>query len=143
VSSANEVEHKLLLAMMQFGAASRAESATEKLPAYLTVLETLLAREEGETNKRPEKIARRLSTSDDTANRANLEERLTHLYDLRRRPVHFGYRTFRGVEVIPEYAVEQSKILSYLAIRLVLDADSNLQTHDALLARLDAKALGR
>ena len=128
--------------MLQFDTAATLDAPESKLPHYLTVIETLLAREEGEYQDRGKKAARRLSafaTSD--PERTRLRSTSKDLYDLRTGPVHHGSRGLRGYDVVTKRATEQARLLAYFAILLALQRSNNYQTSEDLITALDVETM--
>ena len=135
-----QLEQKILLAMLQFDTAATLDPPESKLPHYLTVIETLLAREEGEHRDRGKKASRRLTafaTSD--AERSRLREDSRDLYGLRTGPVHRGSRGLRGRDEITPRDIERARLLAYFAILLSLQRSSSYQTCEDFIVALDAE----
>lgn len=135
------MERKLIFGMMQFGSASRIRTAEEKLSAYLTVAETLLAREEGERSDRWKKVGRRLGLA--FTEQEEVVGLCQALYNIRRFPVHFGHRTLRGRGVVTPAHVSQAQVLAYFAIFIALEHSDGVTTQDDFIQALDTTLADR
>ena len=78
-----QLEQKLLLAMLQFDTAATLDAPESKLPHYLTVIETLLAREEGNTKiagRKPRVVCRRSQRVIPSARVSGLPQRIYTIF---------------------------------------------------------------
>jgi len=143
VSSENRsaTEQKILLAIMQYGETSCISADWARLQGYLSVLETVLAKE-GDQSDRPKKVARRLALFWTEGNRAQPKKLVGDLYNLRRFPVHYGHRTLGGHEVVTETAIDQARNLAYIAVILALERVVGYSNHGDFIDALDKEALG-
>ena len=135
ISSADRVEGtatKLLLGLQQFAEASRLPSPTARLVWYLSALETVLLKEEGEGDSN-RKVAQRLTKL--LGERAGVA--VLPLYRKRRLPTHHGHRNRVSDELVNEHDENVAMWLANLGIvRAVSHWDGGFD-HDAFVDAID------
>jgi hypothetical protein len=143
IDSPTELERKILLGILQFGAASRVRTAEEKFSAYLTAAETVLAREEDERHDRGKRVGRRLTLLDVFEDQQTAIDAMQELHAVRRLPVHFGHRTIRGWDVVTPAHIRRAKYVAYFAILVGLEHCAGHATHEAFIQALDRELVAR
>jgi hypothetical protein len=136
----NEVENKILLAIQQFGEASRLNSSGAKLQWYLSTLETILAKENDEYRDRGKKVSQRLALLiGNEKSKPKIINDMDELYKIRRRPVHYGHRNRVGSEIVTKQDIADARFFAYLGTLRAIECLSAVSSHDDLLNALDTK----
>jgi len=136
----NEVENKILLAIQQFGEASRLNSSGAKLQWYLSTLETILAKENDEYRDRGKKVSRRLALLiGNDKSKSKIINDMDELYKIRQGPVHYGHRNRVGSEIVTKQDIADARFFAYLGTLRAIEYLSKVSSHDDLLNALDTQ----
>jgi hypothetical protein len=141
----NDMQEKILWGMRLFGAASRAETLEKKVQGYVTVMETVLAREgtgPGTDRKdRHRKIARRLTLFIASVNGRTVLDVLERIYEVRTQHTHHGYSGgIQGQEFATRHDVKVAQGLAFRALRIALHESEPYTTRAEFIAELDQRS---
>ncbi len=141
----NDMEEKILWGMRLFGEASRAETSEKKVLGYVTVLETVLAREGTgpgtDRNDRHRKIARRLTLFIASVNDQPVLNVLERIYEVRTQHAHHGYSGgIQGQEFATRRDVEVAQGLAFRALRIALHESEPYTTRAEFISELDRRS---
>jgi len=134
----DEMQTKILHALLTFRAAVLMDEPEERLKEYLTVIETLYGGE-GEYQGRNARAARRLATLVAPEQRPDYRAEIDRLYAIRNQPVHLGRRRLYGRIVVTKTAANTARSYARQAILYALRRAAPFTTHEAFIAALDAE----